>query len=343
MDVKSAMQAIRKGKTAPIYVLYGTEKYQMKQFLDTLKEQMIEPDHQEFAVASYDLTDTPIEAVVEEANTAPFLVPSKLITVRDSNLLSAAKDNSKIEHRIETLLSYIEQPAEYSVIVFVVYADKLDERKKLVKQLKSVGVVLHFSPLGSDDLLQWISHKAQEQQVMLDTSTAELLIRYAGTGLETLAAEIDKLCLYAGRGGTVSSSDIEELVPRSTEQNVFVMVEELANLRIQNALAIFYELLKQREEPIKIAALITRQFRIMLQVKELMRQNYSQQQIAGQLSLHPYAVKIAGEQARRFSLQQLSSMLHELAELDYRMKSGQIDKVLGIELLFLKLGTGQSA
>ncbi|MEK3788282.1 DNA polymerase III subunit delta [Paenibacillus sp. FSL K6-1230] len=343
MDVKSAMQAIRKGKTAPIYVLYGTEKYQMKQFLDTLKEQMIEPDHQEFAVASYDLTDTPIEAVVEEANTAPFLVPSKLITVRDSNLLSAAKDNSKIEHRIETLLSYIEQPAEYSVIVFVVYADKLDERKKLVKQLKSVGVVLHFSPLGSDDLLQWISHKAQEQQVMLDTSTAELLIRYAGTGLETLAAEIDKLCLYAGRGGTVSSSDIEKLVPRSTEQNVFVMVEELANLRIQNALAIFYELLKQREEPIKIAALITRQFRIMLQVKELMRQNYSQQQIAGQLSLHPYAVKIAGEQARRFSLQQLSSMLHELAELDYRMKSGQIDKVLGIELLFLKLGTGQSA
>lgn len=343
MDVKSAMQAIRKGKTAPIYVLYGTEKYQMKQFLDTLKEQMIEPDHQEFAVASYDLTDTPIEAVVEEANTAPFLVPSKLITVRDSNLLSAAKDNSKIEHRIETLLSYIEQPAEYSVIVFVVYADKLDERKKLVKQLKSVGVVLHFSPLGSDDLLQWISHKAQEQQVMLDTSIAELLIRYAGTGLETLAAEIDKLCLYAGRGGTVSSSDIEELVPRSTEQNVFVMVEELANLRIQNALAIFYELLKQREEPIKIAALITRQFRIMLQVKELMRQNYSQQQIAGQLSLHPYAVKIAGEQARRFSLQQLSSMLHELAELDYRMKSGQIDKVLGIELLFLKLGTGQSA
>ncbi|WP_018887960.1 DNA polymerase III subunit delta [Paenibacillus massiliensis] len=343
MDVKSAMQAIRKGKTAPIYVLYGTEKYQMKQFLDTLKEQMIEPDHQEFAVASYDLTDTPIEAVVEEANTAPFLVPSKLITVRDSNLLSAAKDNSKIEHRIETLLSYIEQPAEYSVIVFVVYADKLDERKKLVKQLKSVGVVLHFSPLGSDDLLQWIGHKAQEQQVMLDTSTAELLIRYAGTGLETLAAEIDKLCLYAGRGGTVSSSDIEELVPRSTEQNVFVMVEELANLRIQNALAIFYELLKQREEPIKIAALITRQFRIMLQVKELMRQNYSQQQIAGQLSLHPYAVKIAGEQARRFSLQQLSSMLHELAELDYRMKSGQIDKVLGIELLFLKLGTGQSA
>ncbi|WP_028588721.1 DNA polymerase III subunit delta [Paenibacillus massiliensis] len=343
MDVKSAMQAIRKGKTAPIYVLYGTEKYQMKQFLDTLKEQMIEPDHQEFAVASYDLADTPIEAVVEEANTAPFLVPSKLITVRDSNLLSAAKDNSKIEHRIETLLSYIEQPAEYSVIVFVVYADKLDERKKLVKQLKSAGVVLHFSPLGSDDLLQWISHKAQEQQVMLDTSTAELLIRYAGTGLETLAAEIDKLCLYAGRGGTVSSSDIEELVPRSTEQNVFVMVEELANLRIQNALAIFYELLKQREEPIKIAALITRQFRIMLQVKELMRQNYSQQQIAGQLSLHPYAVKIAGEQARRFSLQQLSSMLHELAELDYRMKSGQIDKVLGIELLFLKLGAGQSA
>ncbi|MNJ75768.1 DNA polymerase III subunit delta [compost metagenome] len=76
----------------------------------------------------------------------------------------------------------------------------------------------------------------------------------------------------------------------------------------------------------------------MLQVKELGRQSYSQQQMASQLGLHPYAVKIAGDQARRFDTAKLREVLSELAQLDYKMKSGGIDKVLGLELFLLKLG-----
>ncbi|MDP4097023.1 DNA polymerase III subunit delta [Paenibacillus sp. P96] len=338
MDLKAAVKAIRKGDIAPVYLLYGTEKYQMKQFADMLQENVIEEEHREFAVIPYDLSDTPLDAVVEEAETVPFLVPKKLVLVRDAGVFTAGKDSGKIEHRLDVLAAYIENPADYSVIVFMVHADKLDERKKIVKQIKSAAVVLAFSPLSSEELLSWVEKRMAERRVTLEEGAATALVRNAGTGLQALAAEIDKLCLFAGEGGTVGVKEIDSLVARSTEQNVFVMVEELANLRMENALSIFYELLKQREEPIKIAALITRQFRIILQVKELAQQSYSQQQMAGQLGLHPYAVKIAGEQARRFRPERLRWILNELAELDYRMKTGAVDKVLGMELFFLKLG-----
>ncbi|MCM3784513.1 DNA polymerase III subunit delta [Neobacillus mesonae] len=337
-DVKTAIKAIRGGDPASVYLLYGTEKYQMKQFADTMKEQLIEEAHRDFAIATYDTADTPIEQVIEEAETVPFLVPRKLIFVRDNLLFTAGKDNSKIEHRIESLLTYLDNPADYSILIFLVQGEKLDERKKIVKTMKSKASVLSFGPLQGDELISWITKKAGARNVTLEKAAAETLVQRAGTSLQILSAEVDKLCLYAGTGGTVTSSDVEGMVARNTEQNIFAMVEEIAGLRLSKALEIFYELLKQKEEPIKIMALIARQFRIILQVKELAAQSYSQQQIASQLGLHPYAVKIAGEQSKRFQSERLRSIIKHLSELDYQMKTGAIDKVLGLELFLLKLG-----
>ncbi|GAB6990701.1 DNA polymerase III subunit delta [Paenibacillus pini] len=338
MDVKSAAKAIKQGEISPIYLLYGSEKYQMKEFTSFLEEQVIQKEERDFALVHYDLAETPLQIVVEEAEMVPFMVPRKLIFVRDSSVFTAGKDNGKVEHHVEALLEYMKNPAEYSVLIFVVNNEKLDERKKIVKAVKSSGIALSFMPMGGDELLRWVEKRFKDGGCITTAGASEMLINNAGTQLQTLSAEVDKLCLYAGAGGTINPEIVEQLVARSTEQNIFVLIEHIANLRLEQALAIFYELLKQREEPIKIASLISRQFRIILQVKDLAGQSYSQQQIASQLSLHPYAVKIAGEQARKFQAAQLRQILSSLGELDYQMKTGKMDKVLGIELFLLRLG-----
>lgn len=338
MDVKTVLRQIEQGQINPIYLCYGTEKYQIQEFVNLLQAQITDPEQRDFSLASYDLADTPIEMVVEEAEMLPFLVDKKLILVRDISMFGTGKDNGKVEHKVEALTSYLSNPAEHSVIVFLVQGDKLDERKKIVKAVKAAGTVLSFMPLGGSELTGWVIREVEKRGSKIGRAAAEALIQTVGVQMAPLATEVDKLCLYAGRDGMIDGAVIEQLVARTTEQNVFAMVEHIANLRLEQALDIFYELLKQREEPIKIASLIARQFRIMLQVKDLARQSYSQQQIASQLGLHPYAVKIAGEQARKFEPSRLKAILSDLAQLDYRMKSGGIDKVLGLELFLLKMG-----
>nr|WP_246246088.1 DNA polymerase III subunit delta [Paenibacillus lemnae] len=319
-------------------MLYGSEKYQLNEFLTFLENQLITKEDRDFALIHMDLSEIPIQAVIEEAETVPFMVQRKLILVRDAAIFTAGKESAKIEHRTESLLEYLDNPADYSVIVFIVSNEKLDERKKIVKAVKKAGTALSFTPLGGDDLLKWVEKQALQQHCSFEPGAAEVLVRNAGTSLQNLAGEVNKLCLYAGNGGSISAAVVNQLVSRSTEQSVFALVEDIANLRLDQALSIFYELLKQREEPIKIAALITRQFRIILQVKTLSRQSYSQQQIASQLGLHPYAVKIAGEQARKFETARLENILNYMGEMDYKMKSGAMDKVLGLELFILRLG-----
>lgn len=337
MDAKTAAKEAKQGKIAPVYVLYGSEKFRMNEFAVFLQDTLLPKEDRDFAVIPFDLSETPVQAVVEEAETVPFMVERKLLLVKDSSLFTAGKDSAKVEHRTEMLAEYMERPAEFSVLVFLVNGDKLDERKKIVKAVKSAGAVIAFNPLGAEELLRWVEKGIQSRGSLCAPGAAAALVAAAGTGLQALTAEMDKLCLYVGSGGTVDAEAIGKLVARSTEQNVFHLVEDIANLRLDKALATLYELLKQREEPIKITALIARQFRIILQVKEMGGQGYAQGQISSQLGLHPYAVKLAGEQARKFDGGQLRDIISRLAELDYQMKTGGIDKVLGLELFMLRL------
>ena len=338
MDAKQAFQ-IKQGQVAPVYICYGTESYLMNEFIERLVEQLVEPEHREMALVRFDTGESPVDAILEEAETLPFLVPSKVVLVRDSVLFASGKESAKVEHRPERLLSYLEQPSETTVLVFLVPHEKLDERKKLVKAAKAADFVIPFTPLSAEELAQWIHKRATSRGRTLAKDAGEELLRRVGTDMHSLAAEMDKLILHAGAEGTITLDAVNELVIVATEQNVFRLTEELAALRTGPAIALYYDLLRQREEPIKLMALMVRQFRNMLHVKELASQGYSPQQMAGQLGLHPYAVKITAEQARKFSLERLATLLSELADLDYAMKTGQVDKTLGLELFLLKTGS----
>ncbi|NOU72410.1 DNA polymerase III subunit delta [Paenibacillus sp. LMG 31458] len=337
MDAKRALKDIQAGRPAPVYLCYGPEKYKMREFIQVLTDLLIEPEHKEFAVSKFDLSEISLSAVLEDAETLPFMVPKKLVIAKNALFFTGAKESSKIEHHLDRLTDYLKSPAEHTVVVFTVDADKLDERKKIVKALKDLEAAVPFLSLSPEELQQWVAKQAQQLGFTFTGEAADQLILYTGGNLQSLSAEIEKISLYVGVGAEASVDVIDQLVARSTEQNVFILIEDIVNVRLERAFVILEELLKQREEPIKIAALIARQFRIMLQVKELSKQGYSQQQMASQIGLHPFAVKVAEGQARKYDIEKLSRIMSQLADLDFQMKTGKIDKVLGLELFLLRL------
>lgn len=337
MDYKSAIREVQKGNTSPIYLCYGPEKFLANQFIDAIVDKLIGSEGKDMAITRYDLAETPLETVIEEAETLPFLVPYKIVIANNALLFTGAKESNKVEHNVDRLIQYMKSPVDYSVIIFTVDAEKLDERKKIVKAFKESNYNVPFLPLSPEDLVQWTKRRASKQSINMTDAAADQLILYTGGNLHTLAAELEKCFLFLGEGGELTTEVVDELVTRSTEQNVFILIEDIVQGNLPRAFTIFHELLKQKEEPIKILILIARQFRIILQVKELTSQSYSQGQIASQLGLHPYAVKIAAGQGNRYKMDDLYRIMGQLADLDYGMKTGQKDKVMGLELFLLGL------
>ncbi|MCM3670002.1 DNA polymerase III subunit delta [Mesobacillus maritimus] len=328
---------IKKGKIEPIYLLYGTESFLINETKQLLVQQVLDEEEMDFNLSTYDLEETSIEAAIEDAETLPFMGEKRLIVLQNPVFLTSEKQKGKVEHNLNRLEAYIKEPAPYSVVMFSAPYEKLDERKKITKELKRNAAVGEAKRFNEAELKVWIHDRATSHGVQIAEDAAELMLTLAGTNLFMLSSEVDKLSLYAGEARRIDAEMVDKLVARSLEQNIFALIEKVVQRKIEEALRIYYDLLKQNEEPIKILALLAGQFRLLYQVKELARKGYGQQQIAGALKVHPYRVKLAAGQARYFSDEELARIMKMIADADYQMKTGGMKKELLIEMILFNL------
>lgn len=333
---------IKKKQFAPMYVLYGQESFLINETKQLLTKYVLEEEESEFNLSSYDMEDTPIEVALEDAETLPFMGERRLIFLNNPYFLTAEKGKSKVEHNIKKLEAYMEEPSPFSIIVFSGSYEKLDERKKITKELKRKGTVVEAKKLNEQELSAWVKDRAAQNNVEIDDDALEQMLVIAGSNLFMLTTEMDKLALYAGEKKKIDVHMVESLVSRSLEQNIFSLVDKIVQRKIDEAFRIYYDLLKQNEEPIKILSIIAGQFRLIYQVKELARRGYGQQQIAGFIKVHPFRVKLAAGQAKLFQDEELTEIMKMLAEADYQAKTGGMKKELLVEMFLFRLQGARS-
>ncbi|MFB5662125.1 DNA polymerase III subunit delta [Alteribacillus sp. HJP-4] len=326
-----------KKNTGPLYLLYGEEDYFIKTITNTIKSNVLSVEELDFNYSVYDMRETAVETAVEEGETLPFFGNRRVIILKNCYFLTGQREKDKVEHNIKALERYISSPPPETVMVLTVAHPKLDERKKIVKQLKKQALTFASHSIDENMMQEWVREKTGNHSAAFEKNAVERLVQLAGKDMLMLSSELEKILIFAADKSSITVNDINALVARTLEDNVFELVDFVIRKQTSRALRVYYDLLKQNEEPIKLLVLLARQFRIMLHVQELKKRGYSRQKIAGLIKVHPYAVKIAEGQARSFTESRLKSILTELAEGDYEMKTGKVDKTLRLELSIIKI------
>jgi DNA polymerase III subunit delta len=336
LTVDMLKKNIKNKQTSPIYLIWGTEQYLAEEAVQTITS-LLAPDERDFNLSVHNMDEITVQEAIEDAETMPFLGERRIVVMKNAAFLTAAKEKIKVEHDLTVFERYIQDPADYTTLVIVVPFEKLDERKKIVKQLKTQSEVIQAAQLSNDTAGSWLLKEAERSGVLLDNEAAELMLSRLGPKMAVLAKELEKMALYVGPEGVITIEIVDDLVARTLEDDVFALVDHVVHKRTEQALRSFYDLMKQNQEPIQIHALITRQFRIINGVKELQKKGYGEKQIASALKLHPYAVKLATGHAKKFDEVFLRTCLDEFAETDYKMKTGRMDKMLLLEMEIIKL------
>ena len=209
--------------------------------------------------------------------------------------------------------------------------------EKNYQSIEKNATVVDVNPMDEKAIRQYISQTIESEGYTIRSDAFDLLLQLTDLNLSKIMGELQKLYLYALETKTITRGAVQELVPKSLEHNVFDLTNEVLSGNSEKAVQLYEDLLLQGEETIKLNAILLNQIRLFLQTKILAKMGYQQANIADTLKVHPYRVKLALQQVRRFELSRLERLYDELVENDYRMKTGQMDKELLFQLFILKL------
>ena len=86
----------------------------------------------------------------------------------------------------------------------------------------------------------------------------------------------------------------------------------------------------------RILYLLTRQFRLLLQVKDLLEKGQTKAQIASTAGIHPFVAGKYMQQCRTFEKKELRNILEEAVDTEEMVKTGRLNDVMSVELFIVK-------
>lgn len=336
MNYTAEMAKITKGQFSPVYLFLGTESYLADSAKQTLIQATLAEDERDLNFGIYDMEEVPVGVALDDAESVPFFGDKRLVIMDRPNFFTAEKSKQKIDHDLVWLENYLKNPPDFTILAFFAPYEKLDERKKITKLLKKTATVIEVNTLSEKEVRHFLKDTIANEGYTMTPEAFELFIQLTDAKLSTAMSELPKLLLFSSDTKQITKSAVNDLVAKSLEQNIFALVEYVLKRQTTNALSLYQDLLLQKEDPIKINAILMTQFRLLLQVKFLEKKGYQQGDSAGMLKVHPYRVKLAIQQARKFSEKVLVSAFEGLVDAEYRLKTGQGDKEMQFELFVLQ-------
>lgn len=324
------------------YIFHGDDEFTRSEAVAELKARLGDPAMADINTTVLDGRSLTMSELIHACDAIPFMGERRLVIVENLSQRFDPRTGGRSEadqQLVEELRNYLPQLPGTTRLVFV-ESKALHGNNPILKQAvkDEHGYVREFATPRRGAVSGWISQRVQEKGGKIQSGAVMMLAAYGGDDLRLLDQEIEKLLIYAG-DRAVTEADVHRLVPAAVESNIFDMVDALGQRDGRQAITRLHELLAAGESPIYLLYMITRQFRILTQVKELAGQGLHQGAIQSRLGLHPFVAQKALAQARNFSLGQLSAIYGKILETDEAIKTGRLQPELALDMLVADLAS----
>lgn len=319
-----------------IIFIYGTDSWRAHHKVLELKKkfkQKVDPSGSGIIVVNGE--DFDIGSFRQDLLSQSLFSKGRMILVRD---LLVRNPKKKLQ---EEIIEILKKSDNHTILWWenITSADIFKKIKTslLFKYLKQQKFVQEYNALKSIQLEKWVQNRVVEIDGKIGAAASKTLLAQVGDNLWQLDNEIQKLVLYCD-GREITTSDVLDMVVTKIGGDGWEFLYYLSQKNKPKALEILEEQLILGSEAIEIFGRIVWQFRILLLVKDTLEEKtFTSNEIATKLQLHPYVVQKSLPVIKNFSLNRLKEIYQQLAELDYKIKTGASDPVVMLNLFIINL------
>jgi len=326
--MKTIDNDIKNGQLKKVYLLYGEERYLIRQYRDKLKKALSSPDDT-MNFSSFEGADINVKEIIDLAETLPFFADQRLILIEDSKLFQKGGDE---------LGEYLAGLPETTYFVFV--ENEVDKRSKLYKAVMKCGNAIEFVTQTDETLKKWIVGRIGKEGKNITQAAFQSFISKTGTDMENIEKELEKLICYTMEKEVIEPEDVEAITTEQISNKVFEMVDAIAGHKQKHALDLYYDLLALKEPPMRIMYLVVRQFQILLTVKVMSNQGFGNKEIASKAGCPEWAVRKYQGQAKSFSLDQIKMAISDGVNYEEAVKTGRMNDQMAVELFIVNYSKG---
>lgn len=329
-----------------LYLLRGDDSTRIKEILSGFQAGLGDTSMADLNTSRLAGETLSFEALQADILTIPFLADRRLIIVENARqlLTKVAKDD---QAKFLDLFEHLPQTSALVLIVDDQLRKKWREREwvnqknyswviKWIEDNRHKGVVIDCSLPDEEDMTAWIMRKAKELNGGVRPDAARLLVTNIGNDTLMAENEIEKLITYVGPSRVVEPDDVMLLTAHEQEGSIFSFTDALGERDGVKAMREFL-LLTEKSDVMELTGMIYRQFRLLVQAREVLDEGGGVAQIENELNVANFVAKKMYTQSQRFKLGQLLSIYERLLKIDEEIKTGGMPALTAFELLIADL------
>jgi len=348
-----------------IIFLYGEDNFRAKKKIREFKDKFLrEVDKSGGSIEYIDGKTADLKEINAKAATASLLASKRMIIIEDIF-------SNKNKELLPELAEYFRAKEKNNWGNIVIFCDnsiknkkkyggeeavKIDadgrdkplgkKEKELFDFLAKQKFAQEFKKLNNQDFGAWIKNEVEVRGGLISARAIQILMARVGYDLWQIDSEIDKLINFksgenpglvsGGAPATIEEADVASLVKGNFDDNIFALTDAIGARDKSMAAKLLEEQFELGANEIYLLTMITRQIKIILQVRQALDLGQSSRQIISELKQNPYVIQKAIEQARHFSLNALKIIFDKLVEIDFKIKTGQGEPQVLLNLLIAK-------
>lgn len=309
-----------------IYVYQSTNEYLLRKAVD---ERVLKLGVDPFNFMRYDLIETGSDEVLEDLQTISFFSDQKLIVVRHiASILDATEDI------INAWVKYLEKPNP-DVVLIIEISEDLPLTHPLGDALSKYAYIEKIKDPKQEEYPTFVKEIFDADGYEITDAAVDLLLERTNYDLTLLNQEAEKLELYTYDRKEIKEIDVMKLVSRNLEEHIYELTNALLDNHQAKTVEIFHDLIARNEDPLRILNFIVNKMRELMHAKIMIDKGLRQDEIAEYFHMTSGRAYYMIKNARNVHIQKLEDHLQKLGQLDFDIKSGKIDKKLGVELYLL--------